>query len=204
MRTSATQKGMGPNLGLIALLSTSLVLKTTGSLKSTMCKAWKAKMVNIATLVLKLAWIFLLQIFKNGKPRWWMFLDTPSVLSWSGAFLVDILFVTLTRLTSTPKCALIRQQGLQSRPTNWILLDQDNSKYEYWLCFFPPTIELDQRLLAKVSTKKDFLLKHVAGLEKAICPIIAKRLVGCWVTFTIAQTTGRLRIADVSATEEIQ
>jgi hypothetical protein len=84
------------------------------------------------------------------------------------------------------------------------LLDQDDSKYEYWLCLFPPTIELDQRLLAKISTKEDSLLKHVAGLEKEECPVTMKPLVGCRVTFTIAQTTGRRRIADVSATEEIQ
>jgi hypothetical protein len=82
--------------------------------------------------------------------------------------------------------------------------DQDDSKYEYWLLFFAPSIELDQRLLAKVNTKDDLLLKHVAGLEKPACPITKKPLVGCRVTFTIAETTGRRRIANVNATDEIQ
>jgi hypothetical protein len=84
------------------------------------------------------------------------------------------------------------------------LLEQDDSRHEYWLLFFAPTIELDHRLLAKVSTKEDTLLKHVAGLEKAECPITKKPLVGCRVTFTIAETAGRRRIATVGTTDKIQ
>ena len=84
------------------------------------------------------------------------------------------------------------------------MLEQDDCKYKYWLCLFPPSIELDARLLAKPKTKADTLLKHVAGLERDECPVTQKPLLGCRVTFTIGETTGRRLIADLSAAEEMQ
>jgi hypothetical protein len=84
------------------------------------------------------------------------------------------------------------------------MLEQEDSKYENWLLFFPPTVELDPRPLAERETKEDFLLKHVAGLEIDACSATQKPLVGCRVTFTIAQSDGRRRIGNVALADIIQ
>jgi hypothetical protein len=83
------------------------------------------------------------------------------------------------------------------------LAKQEDRKYTYWMLIVPDGFALDERLLAKGYTDERALVKHVAGLEKEECPITKKPLVACRVTFTIAQTGGRRRIADVQTREEI-